>query len=695
MSNFEHILNTNLFTNTICKSFQFIIPKQKTIAFIDEFMSESELSLVLPQTLMNIFMNDEKKLMNCITYSIGEVKTEFQRNQMRALECHLRLVNVLTESLNEISLYQTQHHFRPSTAKSDLFLQFIPLNFHLQRCLVSESDSVRRKSRDIFTVGAYCCHYLGFGSGGMKEVFDSKSTTNNMSLSKTWNSMKNFFKISSLRDRIYSDLKAMINCIDDQMVDIQPLLENFNKVDELCKEIASILNSKQLSLENFNKVDELCKEIASILNSKQVEESLSFCESVRGNESINSLVDTNFMSSSFERTVSLEETRKTTHFDVKDLKRHRSLPSDEQQELEPIDLIHLNIKASLISINSKLSNNKLNLSRNDLNASEKKLKNAIDSLFKTSSICYASCALKLDRELIEHFYRLRLRRDMIFTEALTALIIGTLSKLNCHSFMQRVIQTRTVLSQHEALLSCYAEELSMLEDMNYAINQINTSVKFIFEKSSELSFQPKIEGNSFHIRVTFFVRDFPLSVNRIETNVLCLLFNVGINEYATLAETLGSVKLQDSINKENYSLLDAYVNRYWANNALVVSHMSALKGEIWSNRAKNIRIFHLTQQVVECVEGIRFTSCKSAKDRTSMAVTLEEARLCAQLFDINEVHEMQWFQTIVDTLRSEGTRRENTKKNVGVAKYAFNSLQLMTFPKLLRAPNGTYSSIET
>ena len=51
MSNFEQMIS-NLFTNTICKSFQFSIPKQKTIAFIDEFMSESELSMSLPQILM-------------------------------------------------------------------------------------------------------------------------------------------------------------------------------------------------------------------------------------------------------------------------------------------------------------------------------------------------------------------------------------------------------------------------------------------------------------------------------------------------------------------------------------------------------------------------------------------------------------------------------------------------------------------
>ena len=43
-------------------------------------------------------------------------------------------------------------------------------------------------------------------------------------------------------------------------------------------------------------------------------------------------------------------------------------------------------------------------------------------------------------------------------------------------------------------------------------------------------------------------------------------------------------------------------------------------------------------------------------------------------------------------LFSEGTRMDNTEKNIGIRTYAFSTLQLTTFPYQYRAPVGSYQS---
>jgi hypothetical protein len=52
-------------------------------------------------------------------------------------------------------------------------------------------------------------------------------------------------------------------------------------------------------------------------------------------------------------------------------------------------------------------------------------------------------------------------------------------------------------------------------------------------------------------------------------------------------------------------------------------------------------------------------------------------------------------QFSLDSIRAKGVRIMNVEKNTGEPKYAFNKLQLVALPKLLRAPASTIGSSTT
>ena len=102
-------------------------------------------------------------------------------------------------------------------------------------------------------------------------------------------------------------------------------------------------------------------------------------------------------------------------------------------------------------------------------------------------------------------------------------------------------------------------------------------------------------------------------------------------------------------------------------------------------KKKDTRVLKLTAQAIRSAGGGRIVSCKSAKDRTSMSVTAEQVALLRRRHELPKSEA----QPLLDAMRRDGVRMQNTFKNVGKAGYAFNALQRLLLPASLRAPKDT------
>ncbi|KAG6971525.1 hypothetical protein JG688_00004406 [Phytophthora aleatoria] len=186
--------------------------------------------------------------------------------------------------------------------------------------------------------------------------------------------------------------------------------------------------------------------------------------------------------------------------------------------------------------------------------------------------------------------------------------------------------------------------------------------------------------------------------------VIPVIFSQGLNEMQTVANTVGKASLQKEINAENVVELESYVKNFaeWVTKKQcrdtlipiydaedldrIQTSLMALKLSIQlSGRSKRMAILSLSSSIARSVGGGRVTMCKSAKDRTSMSITLEEANLLVRSHGLLS-DDMEAFTNL---LRTYGVRRENARKNIGKAQYCFSALQNYMLPQDYQCPPGT------
>eukprot|EP00045_Choanoeca_perplexa_P016650 m.227160 g.227160 ORF g.227160 m.227160 type:complete len:996 (-) comp17319_c0_seq3:2885-5872(-) len=319
-------------------------------------------------------------------------------------------------------------------------------------------------------------------------------------------------------------------------------------------------------------------------------------------------------------------------------------------------------------------------------------------------ICYLQALVNQLGELPDVTHR----RDMVFSQAVTALVTVLCEQIKLHykdpSFWQQ-LRALGFMFNLNSYLSTSGDEEHMIEDMIVGLEDLGT-VRIKFSVVDSVGFDPMITGerNKYVIDMgmhAVYYNAMPKELKDGEhCKVFSVLFSQGVNEMQTIANHIGDTSIQNTINLKGYEALTHYFHCYkkWISAhyaerldevlELERRWIQPLHHEVVASKPKNIEMLFYVERICYLLRAGRLICCKSGKDRTSMAVTLEMVNHLKYEHDLFDIQ----FSSVLSILREKGTRRDNVKKNILDSRYAFNLIQVKALPKLLRPPEGTYGA---